>query len=325
MEYDIFNEVPPPGEAPTIDIRGGSQIRGGVAEISQLTFGHGPSLVHVEESTIELLGVGIGYDGAAPEDYAELRLTGGTASFAQYLLVGAEGSGQLKLAGHAVVNAGEAYVNVGDLGYGFMHVTENSVIRMDELNVAVFDQGDMAIDSGGKVYSTTAHVGMINGYDGNVNVEGAEDGASLWETQDVTVGSNGTGYVYVRNNGTLRIDHEGVLGLNHGGRGVLNLIGENARLQVDPEATFAIGKEGVGELNLSQGAKFASAGDVSLGEMAGGGGIVTVDGRESQWIVEGELSVGVASLGRVEVRNKGKVTLSQSELALGTEEHGNGS
>jgi T5SS/PEP-CTERM-associated repeat protein len=279
-----------------------------------------PFVLNVDASTLTGLGMDVS-GGEFSQRTARVQLANGShATLEQFVVVGSAANGELDVSGSSNLTVTSGYLNIGDLAQGSLHVNQNAEVHTSDFNVGVLAQGDVAADSDGKIYSTAAYVGVYPDHDGTVNLEGG----ALWQTGDLQLGASGTGYVYVRNDGTLTIDHEAVLGLQPGSRGVLNLIGSQAHLELATLATLAIGKQGTGELNLSEGATLTAMGDVSLGEFAGGTGVVTVDGNESHLTVDGALTIGEASVGRVEIRNKGKLTVTHDQITLGTDAGGDG-
>ena len=78
-------------------------------------------------------------------------------------------------------------------------------------------------------------------------------------------------------------------------------------------------------MNLSSGATFTSEGITLLGETDGGTGIVTVFDADSTWHVNGDLNVGERSVGKIEVKSKGKVSATGASVFLGTQSNGDGS
>jgi fibronectin-binding autotransporter adhesin len=258
------------------------------------------------------LGIEIGFGGKPLETGAILHLINTEATIDQYLLVGSACGGRLFLEESSIVNAPMAYVNVGQGGEGFLRVAQKSMLISKFLSVGVTNFGNVAIDSDGKATTQTGEIGVLADKQGTVNIE---DGG-IWDTKDLTVGQNGIGYVYVRNDGTLKITGMGVLGKSQGSRGVLNLIGADAHLDLGASGSLVIGDEGVGELNLSKMATFTSQGDVKLGGTATGSGTVTIDGADSKWTVDGSLSIGEVHFGRVEVTGGGTLRVQGGLLPL---------
>ncbi|MBL9165477.1 MAG: hypothetical protein JNL18_22315, partial [Planctomycetaceae bacterium] len=305
----IFGLAPegndPPLAPPVIGFDG-SQINASVLKV------YGPVVANITGSTFTGLGTEIGLSGDALANAAELHLINSEAAIDQFLLVGSAGTGQLSLEESSVINAPTAYVDVGLGGEGFLHVANLSMLVSKFLSVGVTDTGNLAIDSDGKAITQTGKVGVLAGKEGTVNIE---DGG-IWEAKDVTIGENGTGYVYVRENAKLKLTGMGVLGKASGSRGVLHLIGADARLDLGISGSLVIGDEGDGELNLSEMATFTSQGDVKLGNTTTGSGTVTIDGASSKWTVNGALSIGENHFGRVEVRNGGTLRVEGGLLPL---------
>lgn len=306
------------------NIVGGSTIDVSTFLVGEDDFGSGarstvPYTVHVEASTITGLGMElVGGINSGTESRVELT-TGSQTDFSQFVVIGTDARGEVILTGNSRMTVGQ-YLNVGDFASGFMRVAESSEVHTSDLDIGVYDDGIVSVDSNGKLFSTLATMGTASGHVSSMNVEGG----GRWETDGLRLGMTATGYVYVRDEGMLKIKTEAILGVNSGSRGVLNLIGSDAKLELDPGATLTIGKEGTGELHLSEGARYKSEGSVSLGDIAGGTGIVTIDGEESVWEVTGELTIGERSNGEVEIKNGGKLSASGATMYLGKEANSDG-
>lgn len=314
-----FGEGPPPDGTPLIWINGGSEVTGGVIKVSQDFSSPGEIRVNMSESSLSGFGLEIGF--LQNQGTAQLNLMNiSDATPSQFVVVGKEGRGKLELSGESTLISLAAYGIVGADGPGFLHVKENSVVRLNQIEIGLRAQGDLALDTGGKLFTNDAFIGRIVGFEGTANLETE----GRWETGGLTVGEYGTGRIYVRDGGTLKINNEGVLGKNPGGYGVLNLIGSQTHLELGASGMLTIGKEGTGELNLSEGATYTSEGNTLLADVNGGTGIVTVDGQGSTWTVNGYLYIGERGTGRVEVRNQGKLTATGAAIRLGSNENGDG-
>ena len=200
----------------------GSSINTSTLEV----LGAGPFSVTLDDSTLQTLGVNLGSSQfSVPDDTppAEFIFTGAsTATIEQYLIIGADVTSRLTITGDSHVMAENAYVNVGDFGDGDLRVTGNSTLDADVLHVGILKHGTVSVDTDGKIDSNSGFVGIFAGHNGTVNLE---TGGS-WEVENLTLGDRGTGYVFVRNGGKLKIEDEGALGLHPTGRGVLNLIAQ---------------------------------------------------------------------------------------------------
>ncbi|HEV3415583.1 MAG TPA: hypothetical protein VG056_02165, partial [Pirellulales bacterium] len=278
---------PPPGGTPIINLEGATVNASTITIANNSTPGSGRFVTNVTDSQIQSLGMEIGFGGNTLNDAAEVNLNHSEATIDQYLLIGSQGGGRLRLNDQSTVtlSGANSYVNVGQQGEGDLLVTQMSTLTSNLLNIGVAERGTMTVDQGGRVFSQSGVLGVLAGMEGNVTL--SDD--ALWQTNDLTVGENGTGYVYIYDQATLHIDGQGILGNAPGSRGVLNLIGPDTKLELGPSGTLTIGEEGDGELNLSQGATFTSRGDVNLGAIEGSSGMVTVDGQDgpSTWTVSG--------------------------------------
>lgn len=310
----------PVGEEAKVQLRLVSEVHASTLNVFQ--FNQTPFVFNVEEaSVIDGLGMNIGSNVYTPNGMAEVRLQSDSeANFAQYIIVGNTGPGSLTLKSGAKVTSPNAYEVVGLDATGFMHVADHAEVRLDDLQVGVRAQGDVAIDTFGKVTTNKATVGAIVGMEGSVNIQ--DDGR--WDTTDITVGDSGTGRIYVRQKGTLKINGEGILGKEVKGTGILNLIGSMAKLELGASGSLKIGDKGTGEVNLSQGATYTSQAVTQLGSADGGTGILTVDGQNSKWTATGGLKIGEHGTGRVEIRNKGNVAATGDTMIIGAESDGDG-
>jgi T5SS/PEP-CTERM-associated repeat protein len=283
--------------------------------------------VTLTDSSLAAADVQIGFNENELAHAAEVKLVHSNSTIHLALIIGYEGAARLSLAQESHLNAATAYVNIGDEGQGDLQISEDSEMHVRQLNIAAGHEGTVGISDGGKLYTDEATVGFLSGEgrSGTVDITGGEND-SLWDVTDLIVGEFGTGFVYVRDFGILRIRGEAVLGKNEGSRGVVNLIGTQSTLDLVSGATLAIGEEGAGELHLSGGATFTSQGNTSLGKVAGGSGTVTVDSEDgpSIWTVTGSLDIGERSTGRVELTNGGKLVASGPGIFLGKQQDGEG-
>lgn len=292
---------PPPDGTPLTWVIGGSQVKGGVVQVSA-NGSAADTRVNFSESSLSGFGleVGIG-EGDGEAQLNLMNLSEATPS--QFLIVGKTGKGALKLESESSLLALQAYGIVGADAPGFLHVADNSTVRLDKIEIGLRAEGLVALDTGGKLFTNEAFLGRIIGFDGTVNIESQ----GRWETGSATIGEDGTSHIYVRNGGTLKVSDTAVLGKNEGSQGYIHLIGSEAQLELDEGAILKIGEHGTGVLDLSEGARFTSQGTTALAEVVGGTGIVTVDGQDSQLTVNGNFNVGDRGTGEVSIRNGGKL------------------
>jgi T5SS/PEP-CTERM-associated repeat protein len=291
-------------------------------KVVQSTDMQGLFAVDFTDSTLTGLGYEIGFDETnGLNQAAVVKLSGSQATIDQFLLIGSEGGGRLRLENSSMLSAPNAYINVGQQGEGELLLDSSSQAASKLLNVGTAARGSVGINNGSKLTTTTeGKVGILAGKEGTVDIQGGGE----WQVKDLTVGENGTGYIFVRDDGTLRVTGSATLGKLSGSRGVLNLIGQDSHLITTQQ--FIIGDRGAGELNLSEGATYTSQGETTLGDFAGSSGAVTVDGENgpSKWTVTGGLTIGHNSQGRVEILKGGVLDVNGAEVVLGEEAAANG-
>ena len=174
--------------------------------------------------------------------------------------------------------------------------------------------------------STFASANVVLGAEQSPNVSMVTlDHASKWNISgNLVVGDKGSGQLNVKNGSIVDAMQDIVLGKMHGSHGIIKLVGPAAKLQLAESAKLTIGSEGQGELNLSEGGKYTSSGPTILGSVDGGTGIVTIDGENSLWTVNGDLYIGDHGTGRVEIKNGGKLSATGNSIRLGSQEGGDG-
>ena len=102
-----------------------------------------------------------------------------------------------------------------------------------------------------------------------------------------------------------------ILGHNANSRGVLNLIGTDALLDLGSTGSLTIGKNGAGELNLSEGATLTFQGDAILGELAGASGSADIQGMNTKWDVAGKMTFGVGRAQSLSVHDHAEVNVAK--------------
>lgn len=178
---------------------------------------------------------------------AALHLKGGSQfTLGSDLVVGFDGHGQIDMSGASHLIGENTAALVGLDGVGFVHASGDSTIDLHNLEVGLRAPGFVFLDTGGAMTTDGAKLGVVVGFDGTVNLEND----ATWTTDDLTLGLSGNGYAYVRNNGTLTINGDGVLGQEPTGRGVVNMYGADSHLELGQTGTLEIGHLGQGELNL---------------------------------------------------------------------------
>ncbi|MFC0225106.1 autotransporter outer membrane beta-barrel domain-containing protein [Serratia aquatilis] len=184
--------------------------------------------------------------------------------------------------------------------------------------------GKLTISEGAK--ATTVGVGYLARQAGSFGEAIISGDKSRWKLynydplygQNLKVGVAGEGKVSVLNAGTLEVSFI-ELGVKEGSKGTLNINGTGSQLLGHQ---VIIGKQGIGEFNISDGGKFVldTFDKVILGYDATGQGTVNVDGAGSQLyynqLGSSNIYVGYGGKGVMNVTNGAKV--GAVELHLGT-------
>lgn len=152
--------------------------------------------------------------------------------------------------------------------------------------------------------------------DGGQTVTVTTTQPSPWGTGDwLNVGNVSTGTVLVESGGQvtlLVLD----IGTNAGSEGKVTISGPGSSVTTTAQTT--VGDAGKGTLEIVNGGQAYSGVGVFIGRMAGAEGIALVDGANSTWTINGNLSVGNGSAGNgtLTVRNGGRVTSAGTSSSI---------
>jgi T5SS/PEP-CTERM-associated repeat protein len=304
------------------------------ASASTMEVAGGRVEVILDQSTLETLGLETATGIGAKADV--LLKNNSEITPHQYFNVGRGGHSVVTVEGSSKIHGQTAYANIGlgdvemwDFGSGKLVVKDNGEVRFDEMYVGVFTQGDVNLESNGKLLTRVAKVAVLDGQQGNVEIKTG----ARWETDELIVGDLGDGHVTIRD-GTLKIKERGVLGDTDLAEGTLSLIGPDAKLELQDgvifptTAAFSIGNLGKGILDIKEGASFTSTSSVTLGGHVGGSGTVIIDGNQSgsqsTWTVFGGLTIGDVGTGRVEIKNGARLNGTGPGVVVGAHQAGNG-
>jgi T5SS/PEP-CTERM-associated repeat protein/autotransporter-associated beta strand protein len=234
-----------------------------------------------------------------------LSVTDGGAVSADGIFLGSErseGEIRMEVAGAgSQVDAGSA-LGVSSIGGSTLEIRDGAVVDSSYGNV-----GDWVFSSG--VYYDTSGTALIEG------------AGSRWTVSDgFRVGQN-DGAMTVRDGGVLATG-DAEVGMVYSDRlGVVP--GTRAKVLVDGAAsawestgTIAVGLNDKGLLDVRNGATVASVGGIVGRDVNTGGnaGLVRVADAGSAWTMSGQLVVGAAGRGRLEVRNHGAVETGTTVL-----------
>lgn len=192
---------------------------------------------------------------------------------------------------------------VGETTEGSMTLAApGAYIKVRNMNVGygVNAEGELTI-TGRDVSGPSAYLEM------NKNDSTGADG-------NLYVGRSGTGIMHVLDDAWVATDNTSYIGYSAGSTGTVNVVGDGTN---DPNKSvwwtgdLNVGKSGEGTLNISNGGKVSNhvdQPDDSWVARGAGTGLVTVDGRYSEWVATGNLYVGDYGEGTVVVTDRGQVT-----------------
>jgi T5SS/PEP-CTERM-associated repeat protein len=258
-----------------------------------------------------VLGLGPGSTGSATVDGA-----GSTWTNSGDFYVGRSGTGTLTIRnGGNVSNVGIGYLGftAGTTGTATVDGAGSAWTNSGELYVGNFGTGTLTIQSGGKVSDADGYVGNNAGSIGSATVDGA--GSAWTNSSTLNVGVAGTGTLTIQNGGTVSNAGIGLLGVYAGSTGTVTVDGAGSSWT--NSGNVYVGILGTGTLTIRNGGAASSPGVVTIGELAGSTGTVTVDGAGSSFTNSG-LVVGSFGTGTLTIQNGGKANTYTSYINTGT-------
>ncbi len=261
------------------------------------------------------LSTGDGTVGDEEDSDGIATITGAGSSWtATGMTVGGMGDGELDIedGGSVTVNGSDFTIGDEKSGNGIVTLSgaDSKLNFSGELNVGENGTGVFAVQGGASFTTDKVNVGDLTGSTGTLNIDGAN---TFMEVQrDFNVGENGAGALNVTNGATLLTDGAPTLG---------DMTGSTSTAKVDAGASWNVGGEltvanqGIATMTVSNGG-FVSALNVTLGEIKGAGGQVTVTGTgtpiASTLKFTNELKVGDGGAGELDVDNGGQVAATGS-------------
>jgi T5SS/PEP-CTERM-associated repeat protein len=246
------------------------------------------------------------------------------------LYVGHTGTGRLFITGGSNVENNHGYVGWANVSLS-NEVTVDGVTQAGvrstwqnngDLHVGHAREGVLNITSGGHVKSTAGYVGFQGSFaNGTVTVK---DFDSKWEnTAGLTIARQGKGVLNIEDGGQV-VNTTAIIGSLAGSEGTVNV----KRLVGAPETrwvnsgSLTVGSLGKGTLNITGAAEVPGEGQResvfnttgTIGALVGSNGTVIVDNGE--WVNSSSLTVGSLGVGKLEIRNGGKV-VNQVEAIVG--------
>jgi T5SS/PEP-CTERM-associated repeat protein len=281
----------------------GLVVNGGMATIGKATTidgpADGPGGIIVSGGQLNLRG-GLTLEGGAflNDGSVTVASAGGVVS-TPFLTVGGAGSGRMFVGGtNAHVKVTRDFT-LGESGAGSLTVENGGHLVVDGDVESAVKQGSTATAT---ISDAAADLSFAN--DWEIGVEGA----ATW-----TLG----GAVSATVGGATE------LGVSSGGSGTLTLSDPGTTI-VAGGGGVTVGGEGEGTLTVQSGAVFdGSAGDLTLGEAAGGKGTLQINDAGSELSVGDDTTVGAAGSGTFSITGgaatmSGTLTLGESQGASGT-------
>ena len=185
--------------------------------------------------------------------------------------------------------------------------------------------GEITVSNGGSLDATGQKIvlGEAMGSEGTLNVRNANSTAM---SQDITVGSLGTGTLVVEGTAMLHNAGNAIVGEESGSSGTATISGMGTKWQVDGELVVGLAgdanNKAVGHVTVSNGAELSVAEFITLGQETGSQGTLTLDGVGSKYDGGATLEIGRHGDGTFEVKNGASATLSS--LTLGVLSDGSG-
>jgi len=288
---------------------GGMSI--GRAGVGRLVVGNEGTVSVVQDATGTLnagtltLGVGHDTDDAQTGGSGSATIeSGGSLEVQSLLLIGGNGD-----QGTLAVNGGT--VSVG----GSLVAGSGTTLTGD---------GTLTVDAGGMLRTTgtnTTDDTMVFGRDTSTYGLVTVAGGTITSTGRMVVGNEGNGELTINAGGTGSANGVAV-GLSSGGSGILGV----SAAHFDSTGLLNVGVDGLGVLNVD------SAGTLTAGSGSGTGaafgatslGLGLIDGANALFMIDGDLVVGGAGIGTLNITNGAVVDTGAFDIALGNESGGSG-
>ncbi|GAT33813.1 PEP-CTERM protein-sorting domain-containing protein [Terrimicrobium sacchariphilum] len=267
----------------------------------------------------------LGYNGTG-DGTVSVDGIGSIWKLRSYLFVGYFGTARLDITAGGKVATDEtstsaSSASVGHLGGSNGDVSVTGVgstwAIKDDLSVGEQGTGTLTISNKGTVSNSYGTIGNYASGSGTVTINGV--GSTWTNRNDLIVGKSGTGNLTVREGGTVK-SSSGYVGYGATNTSAATINGTGSRWE--NTASLHVGYQGAGTLNIEAGGTVTSV-DGSIGEDNGTmEGVVNISGVGSAWNASGDLSIGEAGKGILNIREGGAV--DSSNASLGVLSAGNG-
>lgn len=228
------------------------------------------------------------------------------------IFVGYEGAGALNLTEGATIASG-GYFGLGDQAGSSGNVTlDASRLEAGELRIGNGGSGELFLSNGAVAQiAGTIGIGDQAGSLGTVTLTGAGTALNT---------AGGGIYVAVVGHGSLNLGDGATattsdvvsVGDQAGSFGAVSLTGQGTKLTAG--STMYVGALGDGSLSMGNGAAASIAGDVSIGDQAGGQGTATLAGQGTTLTSDGQLYVGASGTGALTVSDGASVSVGSVDV-----------
>ncbi len=186
---------------------------------------------------------------------------------------------------------------------GVVTVDDLQWIDNHALIVGNFGAGTLTVQNGGSVSNTDGTIGF-GGVMGDVTVTGT--GSTWTNSAELQVGgaNHSAGTLTIQSGGSVSSD-TAILGRDNGSDGAVNVSGATW----SNNGALTVGKFGHGSLIINSNGDVSSAGGtVGFNSQFGGDGFVRVSGSGATWTDNGDLTIGDAGTGSLEIFTGGHVS-----------------
>lgn len=236
---------------------------------------------------------------------------------------GTAGQGTLEVKAGGQVESASAFLGAvaGSTGNATVDGSGSGwAIGSDGLYVDVSGYGSLAVSGGGHVDSAETVIGAKGGSNGKVTVSGI--GSALRNTGNIFVGDKGDASLHIETGGTVTSDNAYVA--TTALTAAVNITGSGSTWTLTKTLVVGYGDETVGEVSVLAGGEIRAR-ELSLGELAGSSGTLTITGAgsvvavsvDSSLVNSGATFVGRYGSGNLVVANAG--LLDTSRLYVGTQ------
>ena len=285
--------------------------------------------------------------GCCGDALGQVTVTGSGSSWSNTgsFTVGRYGTGTFVVEDGAHMTSGGALIGYFSGSHGQMTVTGRGSAWSSSGSwiLGLQGTGELTISDGAEVSSKDGSVslGCVNGSNGQITVtgdgstwshsgdlilaaEGGEgslciaDGGRVTDIEDLDVGCQGDGVLFVQSGGQLSSD-SGCIACEPGSTGLVNIIGNGSTWSVSEYLTIGCGGL-TGVLNIEDGGGVSNC-DGHIALESGSVGYVTVAESGSNWSNSGNLSLGRDGTGSLTVEDGGHVRVDGTLEVGGSDDY----